>query len=383
MDTIMTVVVILSFIYWCPMFFIHLRGLKLVPELPFIKNELGSEPLVSVIIAAKDEEKAIGRTVESLINQSYGNIEIIVVNDRSSDRTAEVVKQFQSPKVKLISIEELPAGWLGKNYALYRGYLDSKGDYLLYTDADIEYEEDTIRSAVSYISKQQVDHISIMPFFIAKGFWLRGFVHFFASCLYVTKWPWKPNDDSQTKQGIGIGAFNMLTRDAYEKIGTHEKLRLRPDDDLQLGMKVKQSGMKQRYMIGADHIKVEWYPSLKEANKGLEKNIFAGLNYFWPSLLFIIPSMLLFYFFPFIGVWFLNGWQQAVLALTIVFIIGVYLLYTVKVLKDTAYDVIVFPILVLIYLYIITRSCLLTLIRGGIYWRGTFYTLRELKQTKD
>jgi glycosyltransferase involved in cell wall biosynthesis len=376
-------VVILLLIYWCLFFIIHLRGLRLFLELPFVYKKLDTEPLVSVIIAAKDEEKTIGPTIASLFKQSYKNLEIIVVNDRSTDRTSKVVEQIQSadaPQVKLINIEDLPAGWLGKNNAMYKGYMHSKGDYLLFTDADIEFAPDTVRSAVSYFSQYQVDHITLMPFFIAKSFWLRGFVHLFAVFLYATKWPWKPNDDKQTKQGIGFGAFNMLTRDAYEKIGTHKELKLRPDDDLQLGMKVKQSGLKQRYMIGADHIKVEWYPSLTEANKGLEKNIFAGINYSLPALFFVIMSILLFYLSPFIGIWFMSGWQQIALALTILFIVGVYLLYSIKVLKDTAYEVVVLPLLILIYLYIFIRSCILILRRGGMYWRGTFYSLEELKQ---
>lgn len=381
--TIVQVIALSIFLYWFAMFIVHVRGLRLVPELPVVKLPLDEEPLVSVIIAAKDEGAAIGKTIASLTKQSYQNLEILIVNDRSTDATgaiAESWKQEDFPKVKVIHIEALPEGWLGKNYAMYTGFQHAEGSLLLFTDADIEFRPDTIRSAVGYMQKHQVDHLSLIPYFITRSFWLRGFVHFFAATLYLSKQPWKPNDDRRTKDGIGIGAFMLLTRDAYEQIGTHHELKFRPDDDLQLGIRVKQKGLKQRYMIGADHIRVEWYPSLSAAAQGLEKNIYAGINYSLPTLFFVIIAVLLFHVFPFIGIWVLGGWVRPALALAVLFMLGVYFLYGVKVSRDKPYDLVVLPLTALVYLYVFVRSCIITLRRGGIYWRGTFYTLADLKR---
>src|SRR5690606_1879935 len=157
----------------------------------------------------------------SLTKQHYKNLEIIVVNDRSTDNTAAKIEQFMEEideemrqKINVLHIDALPSGWLGKNYALYRGYSLAKGDYILFTDADILFSTWTIGSAVNDFQKQQLDHLTLMPFITARHFWLRGFNHLFAFSLYLSKWPWKSNDDRQTKEGTGVGAFNLLSRKA-------------------------------------------------------------------------------------------------------------------------------------------------------------------------
>lgn len=381
------VVVIILFTYWFVMFLLHWRGLKHVPELPIERGILSNAPLVSIIIAAKDEEKSIVHTLKSLINQNYENVEIIVVNDRSTDNTGKNIEYFIkeidnksfNQKVKVIHIHELPTGWLGKNYALYKGYLSSSGIYVLFTDADIQFSPDTIGSAMVYFQKNQLDHLTLIPYLKARGFWLRGFIHLFAFSLYLSKWPWKPNDDRQTIQGTGIGAFNLICREAYEKIGTHKKIALRPDDDLQLGMLVKRNGLKQRLLIGKKYIEVEWYPSFWAMLKGLEKNIYAGINYSLFILFGVIIGMLFFYLQPFLVFWLLDGWKAVVNGVSIILILVLYLIYTRKLFKDSGFDGLLFPIFVLLLMYVFIRSCLITLVKGGISWRGTFYSLKELK----
>lgn len=381
------VVVFILFTYWFAMFLIHWRGLKHLPELPIEEGILSNAPLVSIVIAAKDEEKSIVQTLNSLINQKYENVEIIVVNDRSTDNTGKNIEHFIkeienkgfNKEVKVIHIHELPMGWLGKNFALFKGYLCSRGNYILFTDADIQFSQGTIGSAMVYFQKNQLDHLTLIPYLKAREFWLRGFIHLFAFSLYLSKWPWKPNDDRQTKQGMGIGAFNLISREAYEKIGLHKEIALRPDDDLQLGMLVKRNGLKQRMLIGKKHIEVEWYPSFSAMMKGLEKNIFAGLNYSLFMLIGVIIGMIFFYLLPFWGLWLLDDWQAVVNGVSIIWILLLYLIYTRKLFKDHGYDVLMFPIFVLLLMYVFIRSSLITLFKGGISWRGTFYSLKELK----
>lgn len=369
-------------VYWFFTFIFHAHGLRKVPKLPRIRDPLDDEPPVSVIIAARNEETAIGKTLESLTRQSYSNLEIIVVNDRSTDRTGQVAEQWQTAnpaKIKVVHIETLPEGWLGKNHAMYAGYRHARGSLLLFTDADVAFHPDTIRSAVGYMKRHRADHLSLIPYFVTRSFWLKGFVHFFATTLYLNKHPWKPNDDRQTKEGIGVGAFMLLTRDAYERIGTHNRLKLRPDDDLQLGIRVKRSGLKQRYLIGTAHLRVEWYPSLSAAARGLEKNIFAGINYSLPVLFYVIFAVLLFHVFPYIGVLAFGGWTRLAFGLAVLFMLAVYFLYTVRVSGDQTLDPIVLPLHAVVYLFIFARACVLTMRRGGIYWRDTFYRLEDLR----
>lgn len=369
--------------YWLLMLVLHTAGLRRVPKLPRVSRPPDEEPLVSVIIAARNEEAAIGRTIAALVQQTWRNLEIIVVNDRSTDRTGDIAEQWVrdgSPKVKVVHVDILPEGWLGKNHAMYTGYQHAAGNFLLFTDADIAFHPDAIRSAMGYMLQSRADHVSLIPYFVARSFRLRGFVHFFGTTLYLSKPPWKPNDDRQTRDGIAIGAFMLLTRDAYERIGTHRELKFRPDDDLQLGIRIKRRGLRQRYLIGTGHLRVGWYPSLSAAVRGLEKNMFAGIGYSLPTLCFVIFAVLLFHVFPYAGVWIPGGWHQAAFAAAIPSMLGVYGLYTVKVFDDKPFDLLLLPLFALIYLYVFVRACVLTLARGGIDWRGTFYTLEELKK---
>jgi glycosyltransferase involved in cell wall biosynthesis len=384
------VIILILFTYWFATFLIHWRGLKHVPELVIERGPLTKSPLLSIIIAAKDEEKSIVQTLKSLITQKYENVEIIVVNDRSTDNTAinienfmkEIKNQGPNQDIKVIHIHELPTGWLGKNYALVQGYLRASGNYILFTDADIQFLPDTIGSALVYFQKNKLDHLTLLPYLKSREFWLRGFIHFFIFSLYLSKWPWKPNNDRQTKQGIGVGAFNLLSREAYEKIGTHKKIALRPDDDLQLGMLVKNNGLKQRVLIGKNHIEVEWYQSFSAMLQGLEKNIFAGLNYSLLMLFGVILGMVVFYLLPFVGLWVLDGWSAVVNGVSIISILILNLVYTRKLSKDKGYDVLLFPIFVLLLIYVFLRSCLITLFKGGIIWKGTFYSLKDLKSSR-
>lgn len=373
--------------FWLFMLVMHFNGLRKVPRLPIVREPLVDEPLVSVIIAAKEEEAAIARTMRGILAQEYRNFELIVVNDRSEDATGERAEEVKREMVargceipiEVVHIRELPSGWLGKNHAIYQGYLRAKGDRLLFTDADVEYQPFALRSAVQFFQELQLDHLTVTPFMEAHGFWLRGFVHFFLFALCILKWPWVPNNDKQHKEGMGIGAFNFLSRAAYEKIGTHRVIAMRPDDDLQLGTKIKQARLKQRFVTGPEHLAVEWYPSLPAAVKGLEKNLFAGLNYSFFMFVYAVIGQFVFFCFPFFAVWLYGGWVSALYFVAVLAMIAIYLLYVRSMSKDKGWEVFTLPFLVLLFLFILIRSTYLTYKQGGIYWRGTFYSLRELK----
>jgi glycosyltransferase involved in cell wall biosynthesis len=378
----------LVLLYWLSMFVIHLRGLRFVPRLARQEQPLQEEPLVSIIVAAKEEEASIANTLRTILQQEYRHFEIIAVNDRSVDATGlrmeEVKREAEAAgrqvRFEVLQISELPSGWLGKNNALYQGYLQARGDYILFTDADIEYKPQTLRSAMAYFLQMGLDHLTVAPLMLANSFWLRGFVHFFLFALCMYKWPWRPNDDRQHRDGFGIGAFNFISRSAYETIGTHRKLAMRPDDDLQLGNMVKRAHLKQRFLTGPQLLSVEWYPSLRVAVRGLEKNMFAGLNYSLVMVVMAVIGQFLFFCFPFFGVWLFGGWIAVMYGVSVLVMMALYLLYTRKMSTDPGYEVIALPLVVLIFIYILIRSSFLTLKQGGINWRGTFYSLEDLKK---
>ena len=175
---------------WLLLLVDSVRAFRVVTPLPPDTGESGNgtaerHPLVSVIVTAKEEELHIADTIRHLLNQTYPRMEIIAINDRSRDKTGlrlEQLKEWSQQRdrlsipLRVIHLTTLPRGWLGKNHALYQGYLQAKGQYLLFTDADVLFHPDTIRAAVAYMKRHEVDHLTLAPALISRGFPLRAFV---------------------------------------------------------------------------------------------------------------------------------------------------------------------------------------------------------------
>lgn len=403
--TIIKLLAIITLLYWIIMLWDTVQARKRMISLPHAPPDAFSSqkarmnppwnpqepPLVSVIIAAKEEEASIVETVKHLLHQTYPRLEIIAVNDRSQDGTGrklEELRKWSEGKehieipLKIIHVTTLPAGWLGKNHALYQGYMQARGQYVLFTDADVLFQPNTIADAVHYMRAQDVDHLTLAPNMIVNGFWLRAFVMYFFFTLSLYIRPWRSNKDSQHKHGMGIGAFNLLTRIAYEKIGTHQAFALRPDDDLVLGMRVKQAMLKQRLASGKSHIAVEWYKSLKEAVHGLEKNLFSGFQYRLSLALLAVAGQLILFLLPFVALFFAGGWTVWLYVLSIVIMLFVYFRLVHSLTGIGGTEVLVFPLTVSLLCYIVIRSVWLTLRQDGIQWRGTYYSLDELKKMR-
>ncbi|MNI00754.1 Poly-beta-1,6-N-acetyl-D-glucosamine synthase [compost metagenome] len=388
----MSIVGVAAFItlaYWIVMLIDSYRGQRLLHSLPRSRTSIDKPPLVSVIVAAKEEEGTILETVKNLLSQDYPRLEIIAINDRSQDATgvrleelrkwSQDKKGIQSP-LKIIHITHLPDGWLGKNHALYQGYVQARGQYLLFTDADVLFHPSAITDAVAFMKETDIQHLTLSPNMITRSFMLSGFVHFFLFSFSLFVRPWRANLDSQHKQGMGIGAFNLVTRQAYEAIGTHQALALRPDDDLQLGISIKRARFRQRILSGRDAIQVEWYRSLKEAVIGLEKNLFSGFRYSLPFVLLGCLGQLLFFTYPWIGMLTLWDWRGVAYAGVVILQIYLYRHHIRTLLGKAGNEAILLPVSSLLLTYVILRSVFLTLRQGGIYWRGTFYALKDLKR---
>lgn len=380
----MIILAIITCLFWLAVLVDATVGMRKLEKLEDVKTSDSiklTPPLVSIIVAARNEENDIEGSLHSQLQQTYKNIEWIVVNDRSTDRTGEIINQISTTdnRIHPIHIEQLDEGWLGKNHALYKGYLASKGDYLLFTDADVYYKPDTLEKALSYMTENQVDHLTLAPNMNVKRFWVKAFVTFFLFGFSYFKRPWKANDD-KSKVAIGIGAFNLLRRDAYEEIGTHKVIRERPDDDLMLGIHIKSSGKKQRFVSGLEHLEVEWYATLKGALIGLEKNTFAGLYYRYTMVFIAIMGVFISQLLPFLAVFFTDGHTRNVYLFSIVVLFLLYHQTANVMAKNALKYFLVFPISAVLFIYCIIRATVLTTLRGGIIWRGTHYPLAELRK---
>jgi glycosyltransferase involved in cell wall biosynthesis len=376
----LTILFSIGILVWTVFLIDGLIGLPRIDALEHVEG-LKNGPLLSVVVAARNEEKQISASILSQLEQTYRNVEWILINDRSTDATGTIMDELtkKDPRIKVIHIDDLPEGWLGKNHALYTGTLQATGKWLLFTDADIKFEKETFAKALDYFEINQLDHLTAAPNLSAQGFWLKSFVAFFLFGFSYFKRPWLANNP-KSKTGTGIGAFNLVSTEAYLAFGTHKKLKMRPDDDLQLGMKMKKAGYRQRIVTALRLIEVEWYGSLKEAFVGLEKNTFAGLNYRISMVIFAVLGIFITNVLPFVMIFSANK-LVALLSFGNILLCGILYVFVIK--KLTLFSpllFLVFPITALLFIYSIVRSSILTFIRGGIVWRGTTYRLSELRE---
>ncbi|MFN0123666.1 MAG: glycosyltransferase [Blastocatellia bacterium] len=358
-------------------------GNRTIPYLRDIAPRGGPHPpRVSIIIPARNEQRHIEQALQSVLRLDYASLEIMAVNDRSTDATGEILDRLAGayPQLRVAHIGELPPGWLGKNHAMHYGAQAASGDYLLFTDADIFMHPGTISRAVSYMESRGLDHLTIMPENTMKGAALGMFLGAFALFFSFFARPWFARNP-KSRFFMGVGAFNMVRADFYRRIGGHRAIAMRPDDDIKLGKLVKKYQGHQELLIGLDMIAVEWYTSLRELIDGLMKNMFPGVDYrLWVIIAGTI-SMSLYAIWPFIGMFATSGatrWMNAgiVLALALMY-------------ADTAgfhrlrrWQFIGFPLATLTFIYVLWRSTILTYRHNGIRWRDTHYPLAELKANK-
>jgi glycosyltransferase involved in cell wall biosynthesis len=339
-------------------------------------------PKVSVVVAARNEARKIETALRSILAQDYPNLEFIFVNDRSTDETATILDRLadKDARIHVVHIMKLPKGWLGKNHAQHFGAERATGELILFTDADVVMEPSVISRAVAYLRRKNIDHLAITPQLQMPGLLLGMFGGAFALFFGLYAKPWKARDPKSPRH-IGIGAFNLVRTEAYRAIGGHKAIAMRPDDDMKLGKLLKKHGFHQDFVLGDGLITVEWYSSVGELIHGLEKNTFAGVEY---NLAVVVASSIAqfaVFIWPLLALVFTHG---AVWWLNLAIVGSLVILY-----MDNAHchgakrwHCVGFPVTALLFQYIIWRATLLTLVNNGIDWRGTHYSLTELKANK-
>ena len=353
----------------------HMRDLAGTPFPP------AESPLVSILFTALNEEKNIEQGIRSLLALEYDNLEVIAVNDRSTDSTGMILDRLQQedPRLRVIHISDLPDGWLGKNNALYNAAGKATGEYLLFTDADVVMEKTVLSRAMQYMITNRLDHLSLMFDIRQTGSMvLNTVVLEFAGGIFWTFKPWKVKTAGD-KHYMGVGAFNLITSKAYEAVGTHKAIAMCPVDDIALGKKVKEHGFSQDCLLGGDFLCVPWYQSLSEMVIGLEKNIYAGLDFNFYKAVAAIVVQIMIGILPLWAVFFTGGATRLLFTLTLLLRFMSFA-WTSTRSSYKSWHAIATLITPYITTYITIRAVSKTLYQGGIYWRGTFYSLKELKK---
>lgn len=360
-----------------------IRGERRLPSLKDVLPATASTlPSVSIIVAARDEERHIAAALTTLLRLDYPDYELIVVDDRSGDGTGAILDRLaeSDPRLRVVHVAELPPGWLGKNHALWLGAGQARGELLLFTDADIFMSPDVLARAVTLLQREKLDHLALSPRMVLPGSLLPAFGLGFIVFFSLFSRPWQARNP-RSRCHIGIGAFNLVRTAAYRAVGGHATIRLRPDDDLKLGKLLKLSGFRQDLAFAPEFLSVEWYATIGEAVRGLEKNAFAGTDYrIWLATLGI-AFQLLFSVWPFPALLFTSGTIRWIYVAVVILLLAL----SARAAHRHGFPLRYawgFPLAALLFCWIILRTMVLNLAQGGITWRGTFYPLDQLKNNR-
>jgi glycosyltransferase involved in cell wall biosynthesis len=342
-----------------------------------------SPPRVSIIVPARNEEEDIELSLTRLLQLDYGNFEVIAVNDRSTDRTGEIMEEVAARstsqgRLKVIHHRELPAGWLGKTHAMWTAANQAKGDWLLFTDADVMFKPDSVRRALAYGEAERADHVVVFPQMIMKRPGEYMMIAFFQTMFVFGHRPWKVADP-KSKDHMGVGAFNLIRRSAYEKVGTYEALRMEVLDDMKLGKVVKNAGLAQRNVFGEDLISIRWAHGARGVVENLTKNFFAVLSFQWWRTLIAAFGLAFLNLMPFLGLWLAHGWERLPYGLAVASMFLIYLGMSWR-SGVPAYYFALHPVSTVLFIYTLMRSMSHALWNDGITWRGTKYPLEELRK---
>lgn len=354
------------------------RRLDVLREEPPIAPD--REPPLSVVVPARNEEEKIEPALRSVVEQEYGRLEVVAVNDRSTDATGAILDRMASryDALRVVHIDELPEGWLGKNHALHRGAQRATGELLLFTDADVVMDRDVLRRAVALLERRGLEHITVIPDLEMPGALLEAATGTFKLLFGVYFRPWRASDPASDCY-VGTGAFNLVRTEAYRDVGGHDAISLRPADDLKLGRLLKASGCRQAAVLGTGKLSVEWYSSLPDLVRGLEKNAFAVADFSLLRLAVGTAGLLLFLTWPFVAVLVAGGVVRWVNAAVVAVLVALYADNARFYGHSSAHGPLL-PITAALMAFIGWRSALKALATGSIEWRDTSYSLEELRR---
>lgn len=336
-------------------------------------------PSVSVVVPARNEGAKIEAGLSSLMASDYPALEIIAVDDRSTDDTGQIMDRLaeRDARVRVIHLRELPEGWLGKNHAMHFAARESHGELLLFTDGDVLFAPEAIRLAVTYLLEKKIDHLTLNPRLIGGGFWEQALICYFGMMFFASLHTWLITTRLKIAY-VGIGAFNLVRRSVYDSIGGHAALRLDVLDDVMLGKLVKQYDYRQDLLLAEELLRVRWQDSLWGVVRGLEKNGFAGAGYSIPVLVFFTLTILSLHLVPYVGALLLPFPESATFLGSIVLFHATVAFIGLRMGGGIAVTI-VMPICMPLFLFTLWRSAVLTLWRGGVRWRETFYPLDQLR----
>lgn len=340
--------------------------------------ELESWPRVTVVVACRNEQDYIRDCIEGVLSQDYPDIELIVVNDRSEDRTAEVLREIKDSRLKVLEVKELPAGWFGKNHAMWLGARAGIGEWLVFTDSDTRLGEGALREGVGLGVVRNYDMVSLIPRFRTRGFsdsLLTPLCGMVTSGMYLMMFA---NNPQLPGVAFACGQYMAIRREAYDRVGGWESVKGYPSDDVEMARRLKRMGMRPRVGWGQDLVEARMYEGWGQVYRGWSRNlIMASRGLPWRVLGAMVVVMLgVMSSFVALG-WGLwkGNWGWVFMSLGHMMLIT-WVLWSGYGRGDFQRRyALLWPVGMFLLLVILVRSLYLCW-RGGMEWRGVWYSLR-------
>ncbi len=352
-----------------------------VPDLSEVGWDLGpvGGPGVVLIVPARDEAETVRPAMETLLAQDYPWLRIVAVDDRSTDATGAILEEMaegQPERLGVIHLTEAAEGWIAKTFALEVGVERSRSEWVLLTDADVWMSPSMVRRAVTYAEKSRADHVVVVPTHTVRGWGesvVMGFLSVFG--LWICR-PWRVADPKAARDAMGMGAFNLIRREALEELGGLAPQRLAVVEDYALGRRVKAAGMRQRMVFAPGLVLVHWATGMRGLVRGMTKNAFPSVGFHVWAAMGFCGFLGLVFLLPLLGL----VWLRTVLPSAIV--LGCIAANYREMSEVTGVEAgwgWLYPLGAAAMIWAMVRSAGVTLWRGGVRWRETFYPLRALK----
>ena len=359
---------VFTLVFWLLAFVQTLVNLRVAPRLRADARPTAT-PSVSIVIPARNEAHIIERSVGAFLAQDYDNFEVIVVNDRSTDETGEILRTIRDPRLTIIDAPEPPAGWLGKVAALQLGVDRARGELLLFADADLIYAPPAVAAAVAYLESTRSAMVGLMPRFEMPSFAEQIAMPMLAFFVF-SGWPlWLSNRSKRPMLALGAGAGNLIRREVLEAIGGFAPLKNEVVDDVGLARLARTHGYPTRAVLADDLLSVRMYNSARAIVDGFTKNAFLALGRNFAAGVLLVVFIVVLHLLPFFLV-ITGDWA----AIATVILIVATRIAIFRALRYPLWNAIfLHPLMVSFWSYIFIRSVWFTGFRKQVHWRGRIY----------
>jgi hypothetical protein len=360
-------------------------GALVIPSLKHMRPSEGGNragnaddpPRVSILFSARDEAEKLPAALASFLALDYPNYEVIAVNDRSEDATGAILDAAARDNSRL-HVNSLPAGWLGKPHGLQQAFEHSIGDWLVLTDADVRFEPHVLRTTISLVSEKHWDHLTLLCHAEMFTVGEKIVMTFFAMSFLLGLRPWRVSNPKSSSY-VGVGAFQLIRRSAYEKMGTHRRLAMEVVDDIKVGKLVKQAGFRSGVARAGRAVSVHWHAGLRNIILGTTKNFYATTGFRLWVVCGQVAGLVLMFLVPWAALPFVQGWARIFAVVAIVVPMMAQAGAAME-FDESPFYAVTQPLGASIFGWMVVRSTIVTLWQGGITWRGTFYPIEELKR---